>query len=152
MPARPDIILRFSTAQTLDCERLAELSGNLGQWTADALAAEIELVYSHIEMASVGTQLVAFLVQWTVAGEIQLQNLVVHKSFRRQGIARVLVQRLIERGIGDGLSHIDLEVRSGNVAARNLYGALDFDEQAVRPGYYSDPTEDAVLMRRLLQA
>ena len=39
-----------------------------------------------------------------------------------------------------------LEVRVSNLAARSLYQKLGFVEVGVRPRYYEDTGEDAVLM------
>ena len=46
----------------------------------------------------------------------------------------------------DGRDHIILEVREGNVAARNLYDSLGFTQIGVRKRYYEDSREDAIVM------
>ena len=74
--------------------------------------------------------------------ESEILNLVVAAEFRRQGLARSLVQMQLSEQQG----HCFLEVRESNVAARNLYKQLGFSEIGVRPKYYSDPSETAIVM------
>jgi ribosomal-protein-alanine N-acetyltransferase len=45
---------------------------------------------------------------------------------------------------------ITLEVREGNEAARALYRDFGFVEVALRPRYYPDTREDAMIMLREL--
>lgn len=77
------------------------------------------------------------------AGESELLNLAVDPAFRRCGMARRLVT-----GITSSQSGILwLEVRESNLAARILYKSLGFVESGTRPGYYSDTTEAAIVMK-----
>ncbi|RYE91006.1 MAG: GNAT family N-acetyltransferase [Myxococcales bacterium] len=93
----------------------------------------------------------AFVLVWYLADEVEIQTVATAPAGRRRGLGRALVERALaaarERGCGRAL----LEVRAGNVAARGLYGSLGFQEDGVRRRYYSDPTEDAVLMSRPLE-
>ncbi len=43
-----------------------------------------------------------------------------------------------------------LEVRVSNTAAQRLYERYDFEEVGRRPGYYTSPVEDAIVMRKRL--
>ena len=47
-----------------------------------------------------------------------------------------------------GITMIHLEVRAGNETAIRLYERQGFVRDGLRKGYYTDPTEDAVLMTR----
>jgi ribosomal-protein-alanine N-acetyltransferase len=47
-----------------------------------------------------------------------------------------------------GVSEVELEVRVSNGWALRVYGGAGFVEVGRRRGYYADPLEDAVLMRR----
>jgi ribosomal-protein-alanine N-acetyltransferase len=85
-----------------------------------------------------------------VADEMHLHNLAVAEGARRQGLARRLLVRAFELAQAAGARCVLLEVRESNAAARALYGSLGFSELGVRRGYYVEPREDAVLLRKPL--
>jgi ribosomal-protein-alanine N-acetyltransferase len=90
---------------------------------------------------------VGFLVAYPVAGEWELENLVVAPAARRQGIAWELVDALLRRARDTRSESVFLEVREGNLPARNLYEKRGFRVVGKRKSYYSDPVEDAILYR-----
>jgi ribosomal-protein-alanine N-acetyltransferase len=92
-------------------------------------------------------QVVGYLVAWFVLDEIHLGNLAVHPEYRRRGIARALVEHLVERADRRGASVITLEVRAGNRAAVALYSRYHFQPVGLRRGYYGG-REDAIVMVR----
>jgi len=87
-----------------------------------------------------------------VADLAELENVAVVAGRRRQGIARRLCDAAIAWAAARGASELRLEVRASNLAALALYRRLGFLHQGVRPRYYSDPSEDAVLMALPLQS
>jgi ribosomal-protein-alanine N-acetyltransferase len=78
-----------------------------------------------------------------VEGETELLNLAVAPEFRRQGVARKLVESLLAESPGV----VYLEVRESNRAARQFYNHLGFQEVSSRPGYYRAPSEAAIVMK-----
>jgi ribosomal-protein-alanine N-acetyltransferase len=89
----------------------------------------------------------AFLVAQTAASEWELENIVVASAARRCGLATQLVHGLLEKARRRGAEAVLLEVRASNAAARALYQGCGFVEQGLRPRYYRDPEEDAVICR-----
>ena len=77
-----------------------------------------------------------------------VMNVAVAPSFRRRGIARMLLDSLFEQTAGDGRRGYTLEVRVSNTGAIKLYEALGFRARGVRRGYYTDNREDALIMWR----
>jgi ribosomal-protein-alanine acetyltransferase len=112
-------------------------------WTPDqynkSVASCIVLV------AEESGQLCGFVCAQSVAGEWEIENIVVSPEFLRRGIASELIHELILRARRQGASAILLEVRDSNLRARRLYEKLGFQEVGCRPGYYRDPVEDAIL-------
>ncbi len=77
----------------------------------------------------------------------EISNVAVCPRNRRNGIARMLLERVLEDGKNSiGLQDFTLEVRVGNEAANRLYESEGFREEGVRPGFYRNPTEDARIM------
>lgn len=94
-------------------------------------------------------QPVGFVFAWQVAKQCELLALGVLSDARRAGIARQLMQTVLEAVEARGLTRVFLEVGVGNDAARALYQALGFTVIGRRKDYYHYPdgrVEDAVTM------
>ena len=85
-----------------------------------------------------------------VADEAELLNIAVLEGYRRQGVAQKLLTELFLRAKNGGAYRMLLEVRKGNLGARQLYGQNHFGIIGERKNYYSNPTEDAIIMEKLL--
>ncbi len=98
----------------------------------------------------VGTQLVGYLCLWEIGHEIHITNLAVHPSFRRRGLARALLARVLEEARRSAVELVFLEVRPTNVEALTLYESFGFRVIGRRKGYYFDTGEDALVMEARL--
>ncbi len=87
-----------------------------------------------------------FVIFWLVHDEVHVLNLAVHPAARRQGLARRLMTAAIEQGRTGGATLVTLEVRRSNFPAISLYRDLGFRPVGIRPNYYVDEGEDAVVM------
>lgn len=90
-------------------------------------------------------KLCGFVCAHAVAGEWEIENVVVAAEFLRRGIAKELLRELIRRAESEAASAILLEVRESNLPARRLYENHGFREVGRRRAYYRDPVDDAVL-------
>lgn len=103
------------------------------------------VVRPHGEQAPVG-----YAVYWFTDHEGELANIAVGAERRGQGFGRALLERVVETASDDGVTELFLEVRASNQIAIALYMKWGFEKVGLRTGYYSKPTEDAlVLMRNL---
>ena len=80
--------------------------------------------------------------------ECELEFVLVPPETRRQGIGRMLIDTVVAWARALGANEVRLEVRESNAPALRLYEACGFVVAGRRAGYYADPAEDAVLMRR----
>jgi ribosomal-protein-alanine N-acetyltransferase len=103
-------------------------------------------------VAAVYGQLAGFAVATVVADQAELESIAVDPQRRRMGVGRVLSEAVMVWAREAGARQILLEVRSANAGARALYDRLGFQETGLRRGYYSDPSDDAVLMSVSLSA
>jgi|ERR1700674_1454176 len=97
------------------------------------------------EAAEEADQLCGFVCAKAVAGEWEIENIVVAAEFLSRGVASELLRALIHRAAGEAASAILLEVRESNLPSRRLYEKHGFREVGRRRGYYRDPVEDAIL-------
>jgi ribosomal-protein-alanine N-acetyltransferase len=89
---------------------------------------------------------VAALVNWLVLDECHIATIAVHPDFRRQGIARLLLQTGMQAAYAERSRIFYLEVRAANLAAQQMYLDFGFTVVGRRAKYYKDNGEDALLM------
>lgn len=75
----------------------------------------------------------------------RIHKVCVLERYRRQGIGRWMMERLLEELVRASAASVDLWVDTSRIPARQLYGYCGFREMETVRGYYS-PTRDAVRM------
>ena len=85
-----------------------------------------------------------------VLDEMQVMSVAVDPGHRRQGLARRLLAFAMSRAARAGARRALLELRAGNREALALYESLGFGSLGVRRAYYSEPSEDALVLVREL--
>lgn len=88
----------------------------------------------------------AYMGWWKIGDEAHVTNLAVDPARRREGLGKQMVCAVLEQALAQGCTRATLEVRPSNEAAVKLYESLGFTAAAMRPGYYSDNGEDALIM------
>jgi ribosomal-protein-alanine N-acetyltransferase len=83
---------------------------------------------------------------WLLAGEAHISTIAVRPEWRRRGIGELLLVAMLEQAVELGGNLATLEVRVSNVAAQSLYQKYGFAKVGLRPRYYSDRGEDALIM------
>ncbi len=124
-------------------EQYAELIGSGVVLVSEEAVSEKTV--SEEAVADEAGQISGFICAKPVAGEWEIENVVVAAKFLRHGIANELLRKLIQRAESEAASAILLEVRESNLPARQLYEKHRFREVGRRRGYYKDPPEDAIL-------
>ncbi len=99
-----------------------------------------------------GGDLAGYAVAHAAADEGEILNLGVAPAHRRRGVGRQLVRAMMEMLAALAVRAVYLEVRESNVAARELYERLGFQERGRRSRYYRRPVEDAILLRAAISA
>ncbi len=82
-----------------------------------------------------------------VLDEGYIDNIAVHPDARRHGVASALLDVYCRFGAAN-LAFLTLEVRASNAPAIGLYEKYGFQQAGIRPNYYQQPREDAVIMTR----
>lgn len=119
-------------------------------WTERSYRFEVsQSPHSHLWVAvreDDDQAVLGMIVIWLLVDEAHIGSLAVHPDHRRRGIARALLSHSLLELIPLGAKEALLEVRRGNLAAQALYRMYGFKVAAVRPRYYRDNNEDALLM------
>ncbi|HEY8344109.1 MAG TPA: ribosomal protein S18-alanine N-acetyltransferase [Bacillota bacterium] len=89
-----------------------------------------------------------YIGMWMILDEGHITNLAVHPRARGRGIGELLLKTLMAESRSRGIDRLTLEVRVSNLVARSLYAKLGFVSAGIRPGYYLDNNEDALIMWR----
>lgn len=116
-------------------------------WTPATLAQE--LMPSPLRLpviAVVDGEVAGYLMAWRTPDQLHILNVAVDPGRRRSGVGALLLRRAIDEAQLGGMREVTLEVRRGNHAARAMYRTFGFLEAGVRPGYYADTGEDALIL------
>jgi ribosomal-protein-alanine N-acetyltransferase len=91
---------------------------------------------------------IAFCLAWVIFDELHINTLAVSPARRRQGVATFLLREVMTAASQEGARRATLEVRASNLAALRLYERLGFSVKGTRPNYYTNPSEDALILWR----
>lgn len=83
---------------------------------------------------------------WLVVDEAHVTNIALSSEYQGRGLGALLLEHLILAAKLAGAVSMTLEVRPSNTAARKLYARRGFTERGIRPNYYADIGEDALIM------
>lgn len=145
--------LQIGPAHAADAEELAKLEAECFSHprSETAILSEIDQPERYLLLTcKVRGQLEGYVGLEYVLDEGYITDLAVFPNCRRYGVGTALMLTLEERGRELKLRFLTLEVRAGNLAALGLYWKLGYQEVGRRPGFYTDPKEDAVLMTKWL--
>ena len=117
-------------------------------WSERSITSELNNPLSLWVVAVDGDSVVGYVGSQSVMGWADMMNLAVAPAYRRNGVAERLVTELICRLQQQEVICLTLEVRVSNKPAVSLYEKLGFREVGRRPGYYHNPKEDALILRK----
>lgn len=114
-------------------------------WSMDSIKEDItgneRAVYV---VAEEDGRIVGFCAMHTIFDEGHIMNVAVLPEYRGRRIAERLLKTMF--GLSPGTAHYTLEVRVSNAPAIKLYDRLGFRCFGLRPGYYEDTGESAMIM------
>ncbi len=149
MVARPPVMLRVERMRPEDIPAVhaIESASFPTPWPPYAFRGELESNrMAHYLVVRAGDRVVAYAGIWIMVDEAHVTTFAVLPAYRRRGLAGRLLCDLMDLAADLGATVVTLEVRLSNVAARRLYQRFGFRPVGVRPRYYSDNGEDALIM------
>jgi ribosomal-protein-alanine N-acetyltransferase len=132
-----------------------EESTGLSRWGWAAYYAELQGNNKHLMMVArvpekerkpARPRIAGYIVARLGADELHINNVAVRSRYRRRRIGRTLLDLILNAGRRSGAARAFLELRAGNSAALALYEECGFRVTARRSMYYSEPSEDALVM------
>ena len=149
MVARPPLKLRIVPMQVADLPAIhaIERASFDSPWPVDAYRSELETNrLAQYLVAHADDGIAAYGGMWLMVDEAHIITFAVHPAWRRQHIGERLLLALLDVALDGGASEATLEVRLSNLPARRLYEKFGFRPVGLRPRYYSDNGEDALIM------
>lgn len=138
--------IRYAQSDDIHAIALIEKQCFSHGWSENSLQSEISKQSSRLIVGVVNSAVVGYMSFGTVLDEGYINNVAVHRDFRKIGIATAMILRSISAGKDMGLSFLTLEVRTSNSAAIALYSKCGFLSVGARKNFYSSPDEDGLLM------
>ncbi len=136
----------IKTAANYDINDIAKIENICfsAPWSEESIAQSLANPCSHFYIAYQDGKLAGYMGLQIFSGEGYVTNVATLPEFRRQGIAMALLSEAMK----NDMQFISLEVRESNAPAIRLYEKAGFQNMGIRPNFYSDPPENAIIMTR----
>ena len=145
------ILIREMEEKDLDRIMEVEKSAFTTPWSRNAFLIEIKNnQLAKYVIAEVDGRPVAYGGIWLILDEGHITNIAVDKDFRGLGIGKKILEALIDICMKDEILAMTLEVREDNEPAKMLYKKYGFIEYGIRPNYYVEDNQDAIVMWKKL--
>jgi [ribosomal protein S18]-alanine N-acetyltransferase len=136
-----------------DIDAIVEIESHAfrNPWPRQVFSEEIGREWAYVDVVrerdpAGASQVVAFCNYWLVRDEIHLLNIAVHPDRRRGGHGRRLMDHMLAFARHHDCRYVTLEVRRSNEPAIAMYRGYGFEEVGLRPRYYAEDGEDALVM------
>ena len=149
MVARPPVALRIEPMTDADIPAVhaIERASFSVPWPDDAYRNELATnrLASYV-VARADDAVVGFAGLWVMVDEAHVTTFAVAPRWRRRGVGERMLLALFDISLARHAREATLEVRLSNMPARRLYEKYGFRPVGIRPRYYSDNGEDALIM------
>jgi [ribosomal protein S18]-alanine N-acetyltransferase len=144
-------LIRRMTQEDLPAVLVLEKASFRNPWSTELLQRELGHDWSIIllleePLPEGDRRLLGISIFWIVHDEVHVLNVATAPEHRRRGVGRCLMEATLAEGRARRCALATLEVRRGNEPAIALYKSFGFRAVGVRPNYYVDEGEDAIVM------
>ena len=141
------VLIDDMTLDDIDAVQEVERSSFPVPWPANAFRHELtQNRNARYVVARSNDVIVGYAGLWLMVDEAHITTFAVHPDHRRRRIGELLLHRLFEVAAVMNAEWLTLEVRASNIPAQKLYEKYGFRRAGVRRRYYSDNSEDALIM------
>lgn len=146
------LLVREMTLSDVEGVHEVEVASFKAPWSLDAFRAECENDHATYLVLVLDEKIIGFGGIWHVLSEGHITNIAIHPEYRGRGLGKILIEEMIVWAKAVGILDMTLEVRKSNSVAIGLYEKHGFVSHGIRPKYYQDNGEDALIMWLKIQA
>ncbi len=149
MVARPRLIVVVDAMRIDDLGAVHEIeqASFTAPWPPNAYLSELQTNrLAHYLVVRVDDRVVGFGGIWLMVDEAHITTFAIHPDWRRLRLGERLLVALLDVALDRRAGEATLEVRLSNLPARRLYEKFGFRPVGIRPRYYTDNGEDALIM------
>ncbi|MCT4605077.1 MAG: ribosomal protein S18-alanine N-acetyltransferase [Marinisporobacter sp.] len=118
-------------------------------WTKDAFIAEIKYnEKARYVVLEIEGKVLGYGGFWKILDEGHITNIAIDPDIRGKGYSHLIIEELLKIAQEEKIVGMTLEVRASNKVAQGLYEKYGFQSRGIRPKYYQDNGEDALIMWR----
>jgi ribosomal-protein-alanine N-acetyltransferase len=147
--ARPPVALRIEPMGLADLPAVhaIERASFFPPWPDEAYRNELQTnrLATYL-VARLDDVVIGFAGLWLMVDEAHVTTFAVDPAWRRRTVGERLLVALLDVAMARGAREATLEVRLSNMGARRLYEKYGFRPVGLRPRYYTDNGEDALIM------
>jgi ribosomal-protein-alanine N-acetyltransferase len=144
----PEILIQLMQPPDIKDIMEIERSSFSTPWSELSFLNEMTNSQSITKVAVSGNNVIGYICTKYILDEGHILNLAVRQDFRRQGVATILINHVLNELKEKGCRFLYLEVRASNQNAIKFYERFGFRIVGSRKNYYTLPTENAALMMR----
>ncbi|WP_373230747.1 ribosomal protein S18-alanine N-acetyltransferase [Cohnella sp.] len=116
-------------------------------WSEEAFRSELtQNLFAKYMIMELEGVIIGYGGMWLIIDEAHITNIAIREKYRGMGYGKQLLQELMKTAHWLGARRMTLEVRVSNDTAQSLYRKMGFYPSGIRPAYYSDNLEDALIM------
>lgn len=122
-----------------------ECEVNPSPWKYETFLSSFEVGHKGL-ICKHDSEIIGFIIFSPINPEAHILSISVTKKIQSKGIGSLLLQSMLDQCAAMNYKKIFLEVRTSNLQAINFYQKFGFSKDAIRDNYYTDNSEDALLM------
>lgn len=142
------LIRRMKEADVNQIMEIESVSFGRHHWSADSFLNEMNnqmaRYFSLIDTEA--NKLIGYCGVWQVIDEGHITTVAIRPEYRGNALGELMLLQMIDLAYSLSIRWLTLEVRVSNYNAQNLYYKYGFESQGLRPKYYQDNKEDAMIM------
>lgn len=141
-------LVRRAVADDVAAVHAIETASFGDPWPASSFASLVRERHAYFTVIDEAGVVIGYLIALFVADQGDVVNVAVAPAARRRGLGALLLDDALRAAAAAGAGSLHLDVRESNLAARALYASRGFVGGRRRRRYYSNPDEDALVLRR----
>ena len=122
-----------------------ECEVNPSPWKYETFLSSFEVGHKGL-ICKHDSEIIGFIIFSPINPEAHILSISVTKKIQSKGVGALLLQSMLDQCAAMNYKKIFLEVRISNLQAINFYQKFGFSKDAIRDNYYTDNSEDALLM------